>query len=203
MNHDYRVPARPVAATALACALLIGLLLPPGTARAGLARTRVRIVHPFTQDGHLKPYLHVKRTWRGRCWTSSIGSQQRNAWRCLHHNLILDPCFKHKGVPKLACMRAPWNRSVIRLKLTRPLPKHGNDGVQRWSVPWGYRLRSGVRCVLAQGTSPEVHGVPLPYLCSGGRFGSTMRRHHPVWRAEIAPPSLDRLSRHKVTKAWF
>lgn len=167
-------------------------------------RTKVRLVHPFNKEGHLKAYYHVKRTWWGHCWTGSIGSQQRNAWRCLHHNLILDPCFKHKGTPKLACLRTPWSHAVTRLRLTRRLPRHErNDGVHHLSVPWGYRLLNGTKCVLSQGTSPQVHGVALPYLCSGGRWGSTMRRHHPRWRAKIAPPNLSRLSTHKVGKAWF
>lgn len=171
---------------------------------AGSAReTKVRVVHPFTRDGHLKPYLHVERTWRGYCWTGSIGSQQRNAWRCFHRNLILDPCFKHKGVRKLACMSMPWSHAVTRLRLTKHLPRNGNNGIHNRNVPWGYRLKDGIRCVLGQGTSPEVHGTPLPYVCSGGHWGSTVRRNHPIWRAKISGRHLHHLHIHKVGKAWF
>jgi hypothetical protein len=168
-----------------------------------VTKTKVKVKDPFTTDGHVRKSLFVGDHLLGYCWTGSIGSQQRNAWRCLSGNIIHDPCFKHAGVRDLICMRAPWVKMVQRLRLTRRLPSDGNSGIHDRSQPWGYKLFNGTHCVLGQGTASWVGNVPLPYVCSRHHSGTGTHRHHPIWRVRIAPKSLDRLHVRRVKKAWF
>lgn len=178
-----------------------------GTASAGsvsnVTHTKVKVENPFTADGHVRKNLFVGDHLLGHCWTGSIGSQQRNAWRCLSGNIIHDPCFKHAGVRDLICMRAPWSKTVQRLRLTRRLPSDGNSGTIDRSQPWGYKLFNGTRCILGQGTANWVGSVALPYFCSRHHSGTGPNRSHPIWRVRIAPKSLDRLHVRRVKKAWF
>lgn len=177
------------------------LAAPPRT--AATMKTAVRIRGPFTSDGGLRPGLRLGNVLLGQCWTGSIGSQRRNAWRCMSGNVIHDPCFTHAGVKHLICMHAPWSRTVARLKLTRPLPARGNKGIKRLSYPWGFKLVSGRRCVLIQGTAASMPGVLLPYECSGHAYATRANTQRALWRVRVAPDSVDRLRVHPVRTAWF
>jgi hypothetical protein len=175
----------------------------PAKSSSSVTKTKVKVENPFTADGHIKKNLRVGDHLLGRCWEGSIVNQQKNAWRCFSGNVIHDPCFKHKGVRDLVCMRTPWSRTVQRLRLTRRLPRNGNGGIEMDSQPWGFKLFNGLRCVLGGGTANWVGTVALPYECSRHHSGGIANQNHPIWKANIAPRSLDRLHIRRVKKAWF
>jgi hypothetical protein len=100
----------------------------------------------------------------GTCFTSSITVATRSAYRCLSGNNLLDPCFVVPGHGGRAvdCYADPWT-GAVRLKLTKALPKPGAP--LKIADPWGMRLVDGTRCVVATGTAPLLHGVPMRYQC--------------------------------------
>jgi hypothetical protein len=184
-------------------ALGLSLVIPATPALAGTSATStiVRRVRPIGADGTLEPDYRVVRRARGRCWTSSIASQQRVAFRCLQDNLILDPCFA--STPHVVyCMKDPWTHRVVRLRIRR-LPSEHNAGIRRLRTPWGMELAGGRHCVLGTGTAAWVGRTALPYICSSGyatepRLSSTTR-----WHVRVAPEELDRLRRRAVAVALF
>src|SRR4051794_37844520 len=52
--------------------------------------TRARVFRPFTASGRSR--LHTK-TRRGECFTGSLATVRRDAWRCIVGNGLIDPCF--------------------------------------------------------------------------------------------------------------
>jgi hypothetical protein len=196
---------KPLSRKALVSALLcaaVAVASPGGMVQARPAKTRVRVFDPYTSAGELRPRLRVAKRVSGRCWEGSIASQQRDAWRCIHRNEIMDPCFKGDR-PRLACLNAPWSRKVRLLELRRPLPeKLANDGIERKSYPWAIKLFSGKRCTLTTGTSAIVGDVVLPYNCNRG-YASRPHRKKAIWRVRAAPDSLDSLHRRRVRAAWY
>ncbi|MEA2507062.1 MAG: hypothetical protein QOH48_1680 [Actinomycetota bacterium] len=172
-------------------------------AASSVTKTKVKVQGPFTADGHVRKGLFVGDHLLGSCWEGSVVNQQVNTYRCFSGNIIHDPCFKHAGVRDLICMRAPWSKTVQRLRLTRRLPANGSSGISDLSQPWGYKLFNGTRCVLGGGTANLVGKVLLPYECSRHHSGTRVNRSRPIWRVRVAPKSLDRLRHRRVKKAWF
>src|SRR5512133_1075667 len=68
------------------------LVAAAATSSAGAGRTRVHYFHAF-RNGRIAPGIHVARTARGYCWTTSGVEGGRDTWRCFLGNLIYDPCF--------------------------------------------------------------------------------------------------------------
>ena len=68
--------------------------LPPGLAATRAQptrRTEVIIFQPSLPS-------RTKAAQGGRCWTESITVTRHGAWRCIHVNMIYDPCFEVAGV---------------------------------------------------------------------------------------------------------
>jgi len=150
------------------------------TAAAGSAsgptRTRVVIYTPFTTDGVLATGIKVTQTISGSCWTGAAGARRSDAWRCMSGNSIYDPCFSGP----LTWVACPSGKGVIRMNLTKPLPRGYADpplNTNR-SDPSEVTLAHGVTCSFAQGATGAVAGLRLNYYCANKAWllGSPDRR---------------------------
>ena len=134
---------------------------------------------PPTLVGHYKPLvggrvapgLTVTATRDGVCPGASLVSSRIDAWRCFEGNVIRDPCFSQPPQSTIVvCPAAPWNRRVVVLRLTRPLPS-GWVGIRTKSgFPWAIMTADHKRCTSYAGMAglPKVGGVPVTYGCQGG-----------------------------------
>ncbi len=149
-------PARTVLTAALVL-LLAGCGftgLKPGSGSA--SGTRVVTV---TGAGH----FNVTATVSGHCWTTSIASNRKDAFRCMVGNAIYDPCFIRDRQAVLCPTDLPSGTATL-IKLTAPLPATlpGSAAPAQGSV-WQMKLAAGNLCGFITGTG--VSGYP--FGCTG------------------------------------
>jgi hypothetical protein len=123
-------------------------------------------------SGALAPGFRITARARGYCWTTSIASPRSNAYRCFRgQNAIYDPCFSTPGnvnVGWVACATgSPLARTVVRIQLTRALPKPSSGG-HGASLPFAVRLALGRTCGISTGANSIVKGRAELYYCAGG-----------------------------------
>lgn len=159
--------------------------------------TDVQQFTPFDATG--KPAIPIASTRTGSCWESSIALDAPNAYRCMAHNAILDPCFAHPDHPDgfLVCVAAPWDAGT-KLELTQPLP----TPTTRTLRPWALELANGHRCVAATGTVSSVAGVTIDYFCDSNGGAGGLKRNGSEWTIDYLPPHSTNLTRVSVTTAW-
>jgi hypothetical protein len=199
------VLGRCVATTLLAVALLAGTA-------SGTARTEVVSFSPFAGDGALRAGLKIVPR-SGTCWTTPAAPVALRAYRCMAGNIIHDPCFEPPGgvdpvAPSVACVRAPWERAVIRLRL-KSKPDFEGSSNPHPTLPWAMRLAAGQRCTFGQGASGvDRAGRRLNYVCAmpgGGRelwlFGS-VRRAAAAWRIRAGRPTTSFAGSYALPERW-
>lgn len=100
---------------------------PTAGAAAGLMRTDLRVLLPYSPDG-LNPALTASAPEDGLCaFDSSQALDRPDAWECTSaSNQIYDPCFENPFVPidepgQVACFDSPFSTNVVVLNLTQPL----------------------------------------------------------------------------------
>jgi hypothetical protein len=157
-----------------------------GTLAAFLLRTEHTGHLPvFTPTGALSSRFEVGARGSGYCWTDSLATEARDAYRCMQGNAIHDPCFAASAHARdVACFIDPWH-PVTLLRLTRPLPRHGS--VPAGSLPWAIVTTSGRRCTFLTGATAPMGGERINYGCIGGAYliGAPDRRN-PLWTIRSA-----------------
>jgi hypothetical protein len=133
--------------SAVTVALVLSAVAPAGSATA----TRV-VVFSATS-------MIVTKSIAGSCWTTSIASRRRDAYRCTSGNEIYDPCFR-AGSKSVACPSALTPSSGVRVLLTKPLP--ASQAGQSHNV-WMMVLANGVKCNMGTGTIMPGY----PFDCTG------------------------------------
>jgi hypothetical protein len=132
-----------------------------------LAATRA---HPTrrTEVIRFRPSLpsNTKAAQGGRCWTESIAVNRPGAWRCMHVNMIYDPCFEVTGRKKqVVCGANPIKHdNGFALMLVQPLPPQRS--VTAAPQPWLIELADGSVCHAATGTMSVISDEPVRYSCS-------------------------------------
>jgi hypothetical protein len=178
-----RVVTACAAATLMASAvagILVGRAATQGSARLGPGEgvrhvvaeqppTRVVVFEPWTRAG-LAGGIRVAATVRGSCWVGSLASPRPDAYRCMVHNEIFDPCFADRyasqGYGVVACPD-PGPARVVIMELTQPLPRSWPSATPAW--PWLITLASGPRCVDLTGATAYTKGIGrLNYACGTG-----------------------------------
>jgi hypothetical protein len=96
---------------------------------------------------------------RGDCWTTSIASRRRDAYRCMVRNIIYDPCFVLNS-RSVACPSALKPDLGIRIALTKQLPPPQRGGARN---VWMMQLANGVTCNIGTGTVV----LNYPFYCTG------------------------------------
>lgn len=178
-----------------AAVVALALLVLAGAAGAGTRTTRVTVYRPFA-GGRLAPGFVVAHAARGSCWTGSIADERSDAWRCFVGNVIHDPCFSDPRVHGwVACAVAPFGRRVLRLNLTKPLPrKQANRGRPGRGDPWAVKLPGGTVCTAFTGATFLYRGLRASYGCTSKAFlAGSPNRSRPTWTMVLgtspkAPP---------------
>ncbi|HEY7421733.1 MAG TPA: hypothetical protein VH541_06965 [Gaiellaceae bacterium] len=171
---------------------------------AGSGRTVVHHFQAFS-DGKIAPRVQVASRAPGYCWETSGVESRRYAWRCFKGNYILDPCFSSTRQSRFVlCPTEPWSEDVVRLLLTRRLPRWQHYAY-RQSRPVGLWTTTGKRCVHSSGATSDIEGKPITYVCRGGGvLVGLARRATPVWTVWWAPSfKAKHLTRVGLTDAWW
>jgi hypothetical protein len=175
-----------VAATALALVL--------ASSKGSDATSIVSTPNPYTTTGALRSGLSIGVHDVGFCWENSMeGPNDPNAWRCMTTTShIMDPCFSApKPAPResVACLAAPWARSVTVLKLSEALPAFSPDKYYSSAALWAIQLANGARCIKGTGAMGNVHGVDIGYICTNGGDTTLPNNEHRVWTVEYTSGS--------------
>jgi hypothetical protein len=176
----------------LAAALALSLAAAPGRAEGAPPPTQVVVYSPFASGGALAAGVKLSGEANGYCWEGSMAAPRRDAWRCFHGNLILDPCFSASTVATwVACpVGTPYGARVLRLNLTKPLPLTlaNRSRASTSGDPTTIRLVSGATCVLEEGATGTLAGMRLNYACPGGAWlVGDPRRTTPTWTILSVP----------------
>ena len=172
-------------------------------AAATSIKTKPRVFRPFSPSG--RSLLRTK-TRHGLCFTGSLATVRRDAWRCFVGNGIVDPCFSSAHVSgSVLCPRAAWKRTGIRLKLRQPLPRpHGRKASIKLQ-PWGIQLVDGRHCGVVTGGTEAIAGLRANFGCGDNDWlwGFPNRSTEP-WTIFIAPAGATVLgTRVPIRRAWM
>jgi hypothetical protein len=174
---------------------------------ASAVGSRGTVVHDFQafSDGKIAPRVHVVRRASGYCWETSGVESRRYAWRCFKGNYILDPCFSPaRRAHFVLCPTEPWSEDVVRLRLTRRLPRWRHSAYRK-NLPVGLWTTTGKRCVHSSGATSEIDGKPITYECHGGGvLVGLAHRATAMWTIWWAPSfNAKRLTHVGLTDAWW
>jgi hypothetical protein len=170
---------------------------------AGGTTTSARLYSPYSASGRI---VIRTSTRRGSCFSGSLATARRDAWRCSYGNYIVDPCFKSAARRDVVCPLGPSLRSGIRLVLTKALPRrYRNHGTPSTRLqPWALRLTNGTYCQYVTGASNAIGSNRLNYFCRRGDplWGSPRRSSQP-WTIFREPATARRLTRRvPIGIAW-
>jgi hypothetical protein len=190
-----------VAGTVVLVTAIAGLL--PAASSPGGTTTSARLYTPYSPSGRI---VIRTSTRRGSCFSGSLATARRDAWRCSYGNYIVDPCFKSAARRDVVCPLGPSLRSGIRLALTRGLPRrYGNHRTPSTRLqPWALRLTDGAYCQYITGASSAIGSNRLNYFCRRGDplWGSPRRSSQP-WTIFREPSTAKRLRRRvPISIAW-
>jgi hypothetical protein len=162
------------------------------------------VFRPFSPTGRSR--LRTK-TRRGDCFTGSLATVRRDAWRCSMGNRIVDPCFSSRRAPDaVLCPRAAWKRTGIRIKLRQPLPRPRGKRPSIKLRPWALELVDGRHCGMETGATEAIGGTRANFDCDAGNdwlWGFPDRSTEP-WTIFIAPYGATELSgRAPINRAWM
>lgn len=187
------------------------------TAAASLSRTALLRYAPFA-GAHPAHGIVVAKTVRGTCWTSALTDWRSAAWRCFGPGSVIhDPCFSSPSqrLNYVLCPLYTPSSPVLRIELTKPLPKPAGRDDTFHHPPWSIQLDSGTWCISRGGINgiPSVHGNDVTYLCqrattnNASQFGDagvlvgSPRRSSPGWTIERATGQ--RITTVNVRSAWW
>jgi eukaryotic-like serine/threonine-protein kinase len=170
--------------------------------------THVVVYSPWS-SGALAHGFTVSQKAAGSCWSQSLSTDRPNSWRCFLGNEILDPCFSaspHSG--DVACPENAFSKSVVVLRLTKPLPRQENPTtkwLQSKGEPWGIRLSNGATCYFVTGATDAVGGDRMNYECRGKTWvvGFPDRSTTPWTARTIAWPNKSSVKKVGIAAAVF
>jgi hypothetical protein len=160
----------------------------------------MRTFDPFTLDGNIQPYFHVKPV-AGHCWELSPLDRRPDAWRCISGNQVYDPCFDD-GSDFVACAANPWTSEITRINLTSPLnfrlikPQAANSEAPFWAMT----LTVGVECVILPGASTVIDLHRVNYTCQDGYVVSTVDPSSAT--AQVLSPGTSTFGAVGILVAW-
>jgi hypothetical protein len=155
------------------------------------AATRLINTRPVTARSEPRSGLTIRVAAQHA--TCEAGSDSvGNAYRCFAGNEIYDPCWADETpgrAPSVLCQSAPWQHTLIRLRLTAGLPPFlSAPQPPELGDPWGVQLTDGTRCLAAQGAHGTAFGKVIEYSCENSSLVllGTMSVSHGVGRFETA-----------------
>ena len=161
---------------------------------------------PFAADGSLRDGLRASPQFGGSCVTGSFLVAGPSAFRCTAATHIYDPCYldpKASTIERsvMVCVRAPWSRKVLRLRVRRPLS--GGAAAAPTGPPWALRLASGRLCLLVGGATSTVSGRRMRYACGERYLFGIPDAMRPTWRIRQArTPGGSGMRQVAIATAW-
>jgi len=195
-------------AALLITALLLGGSSAPLRAQPAAGPTTIRVYAVFG-PGALRPGVEVIGRLEGECFAASLADQSRDdAWRCMSHNRILDPCFEgFQGAQAVvACPESPWTSRVTLLVPTKaPARDAANQANIGGGLPWALELSGGARCVFLTGATAVVAGMRINYGCVGTPHAvvGDVNRLLPQWRVFVDRGQGVVVESENVAVAWY
>jgi hypothetical protein len=174
-------------------------------ASASSVATGVHLYAPFA-GGSLAAGIHVRRTASGYCWTTSSADARSDAYRCFVGNVIYDPCFAGTGPAGFVlCPLSGPASPVLRITLTKKLPRGSSTRNPTRYPPWAVQLRSGRWCTILTGATGQIAGLRINYGCAGGGILlGNPRRATRTWTIFAARSLRSRtLTRAAIRSAWW
>jgi hypothetical protein len=155
--------------------------------------TRVVVFEPYA-DGNIASGMTVSRHAKGDCWTTSLATVRRDAWRCMTKNTIYDPCFSPKeGAKEVACPVDVVHRKLLLLALAKPLPASGGvDPITKRLrppdvEPWFVTLSDGTNCWFTAGGTFTIGENRANYECGDWWIiGYFVEKKPNFWVAKLA-----------------
>ena len=176
------------------------------TIAGGVETTSRHLYRPFGPNG-LAPGIRIAETVYGYCWTASISDQRPDAYRCFVGNYIPDPCFANTGGSEgfVICPTFFPGSRVIKIDLTRKLPRGNRGSNPTRHPPWVIRLSGGRWCAGLSGATGDVAGLRVSYGCKGGGvLLGEPRRHSPTWTIAYAASFTSTSYRTvNISQAWW
>src|SRR5581483_3492685 len=81
----------------------------------------------------------------GNCWTNSIATNRKGAYRCMNGNAISDPCFATKKASIVVCDADPsTGKPGFAMRVSGPFPPA--LPVNGPVTPWLLKLADGTSC---------------------------------------------------------
>jgi hypothetical protein len=133
-----------------------------------LLMTTVFAMAKSTEVIQYKPVENTVPTKEGDCWTESIATPRKGAWRCRMDNDIFDPCFSTSSKDVVICGADPAKKKIgFAMKLTKPLPQSNLpvQPAQRERTPFQIRLSDGSVCAPFTGTRTMIGEEIMVYGC--------------------------------------
>jgi hypothetical protein len=159
----------------------------PLTARGDAATaTKVTAVSPVDSTGKLAPGYQVAHRYSdANCASGS--PMTGSSYQCFtpaSRAEIYNSCWVATPRKYVDCLVAPWQRKVVRLKVTRDYGDSG--GFRKVHKPWGVRLGADTRCLVILGPVHGIHGKPRTYLCNHKLVIAGKVTHHGShWTANV------------------
>jgi hypothetical protein len=167
-------------------ALTAGLLISLSLAAASPAHGRTVELRytPFAVDGSLLDGLRATPQFGGSCETGSFLVAGPGVFRCTAATRIYDPCYLDAKASTtersvMVCVRAPWSRTVLRLRVRGPVS--GGAAAPPTAPPWALRLASGRLCLLVGGAASVVSGRRMNYACGERYLFGIPDTTRPTW----------------------
>jgi hypothetical protein len=204
MRNNVRTMRR-IAGGFIAASMLALVSISPSWAAT---KTIVIFFLPWTSAGNLQPDFHVVETVSGNCWTDSLSTSRGDAYRCMAHDSIYDPCFAPSKHPHaVACSSDPFAKRIVLFKLTKPLPSPPTpmtQYLQPHNRPWGLRLTNGDKCSFVTGATDAVNGERLNYACAhDGWIVGLPSQSTPFWSARTSDYPSKHVKRVSIAEAVF
>ncbi len=120
------------------------------------------------------------------CWTDSLATPRIDAFRCMHENVIYDPCF---DIPLngdfVSCPNTPHEDDLyFMVDKTKYKSVHdifqdegvelNDEEVSTSSHPWYITLKDGTGCKMVTGVTSQIAGYRMDYWCDSEEIKSLL-----------------------------
>lgn len=160
------------------------------TTQASASGTSIHLYTPFN-GGSIATGIQIGKTATGYCWTTSIADARGDAFRCFVGNEINDPCFADQTnfTHYVLCpLNGVPDAKVLRINLTKKLPRNSASGDPTRYPPWAVQTTSGKWCTIITGATGDIAGMRMNYGCTGGSvLIGDPRRSAKTWTIFSAP----------------
>jgi hypothetical protein len=204
----------------ITCLFINNVFADPDKSSINSNTTEIKNLSFFAKHGLAKGY-HILHVFDGNCWTGSIASSRKDAWRCMVGNRIYDPCFANPIQTKIKNPNAfhtlvflddPIKKHVIMLQAKLD-PTKANPTEPSHHRYWAVELAGGSICKPFTGTLNNINGETINYGCDNGQnlVGNFVKTDN-LWSVKIAADEQIKKCLHKtcdeklkeisVTKVW-